>query len=73
MYNDQICRMDWCVKSYAEANHHPVAVINDDKSNSIIFRKAYVGEIISFDASGSFDPDNDSLFFSWWVYRNNFV
>lgn len=69
MYNDQICRMDWCVKNYAEANHHPVAVINDDKSNSIIFRKAYVGEIISFDASGSFDPDNDSLFFSWWVYE----
>ncbi|MEQ9289118.1 MAG: DUF1593 domain-containing protein [Cyclobacteriaceae bacterium] len=69
MYNDQICRMDWCVKPYKEANHHPVASFNGDTSNSIIRLKAKPGETINLDASSSFDPDDDKLNFSWWVYR----
>ncbi|MEM6803456.1 MAG: nucleoside hydrolase-like domain-containing protein [Bacteroidota bacterium] len=68
MYNDQICRMDWCVKSYQEANHHPVAVFKKDTSDSIIFLKAKAGEILTLDASSSYDPDMDKLNFSWWVY-----
>lgn len=69
MYNDQICRMDWCVKTYQEANHHPVAVFNEDASSSIIFLKAKAGEILRLDASNSYDPDMDKLNFSWWVYQ----
>jgi len=69
MYNDQICRMDWCSKSYDEANHNPVAIINGDNSNSIIRISALAGEVISFDATASTDPDGDELIFSWWVYE----
>lgn len=69
MYNDQVCRMDWCVKSYQEANHHPVADFNNDASNSIIRIKTNAGESIKLDGSNSYDPDNDKLKFSWWVYQ----
>ena len=69
MYNDFICRMDWCVKPYSEANHHPVAAFNGDLSDSIIRLKANIGEVIFVDASASTDPDGDSLIYSWWIYE----
>ncbi len=69
MYNDQICRMDWCVKTYQEANHHPIAVFNEDASNSIIHLQAKAGEILVLDASNSYDPDHDKINYSWWVYQ----
>ena len=30
MWNDFRARMDWCVQSYEEANHNPVAVLDGD-------------------------------------------
>ncbi|MEO1451218.1 MAG: DUF1593 domain-containing protein, partial [Bacteroidota bacterium] len=36
MYNDQICRMDWCAQPFDKANHHPVAAVNGDISDEII-------------------------------------
>jgi len=69
MFNDQLCRMDWCVKEYEEANHHPIAVINGDSSNSIVRMKAFAGEIMKFDATASSDPDGDSILFNWWMYE----
>ena len=68
MWNDFQARMDWCVKPYDEANHHPVAVINNDSTNQIIFKMVKVGETVEFDASLSRDPDNDELLFYWWHY-----
>ena len=69
MYNDFICRMDWCVKPYSEANHHPVAAFDGDRSNAIITMNAEIGEVISVDASESTDPDGDQIFYYWWIYE----
>jgi hypothetical protein len=69
MYNDFKCRMDWCVKPYEEANHHPKAVLNGDEKDEISRVTAHPGETINLDASGSHDPDDDPLAFSWWVYK----
>ena len=69
MYADFICRMDWCVKPFAEANHHPVAAFNGDKRDTIVRLKALGGEELDFDASASTDPDGDELTYSWWQYE----
>ncbi len=66
--NDFAARMDWCVHTYDHANHNPAAVIGDDTSDSFINLTAATGENISLDASSSFDPDGDSLFYHWYVY-----
>jgi hypothetical protein len=68
MLNDEQARFDWCVKPFAECNHHPVAAFNGDKSSSIIQLKAKPGKTISLNASASTDPDKDKLDFNWYVY-----
>lgn len=62
--NDWAARADWCVKSYREANHPPIVVLNGPKD-----LEARAGSLVRLDASGSVDPDGDRLFFSWWQYR----
>ena len=61
--------MDWCAQPYEGANHHPVAVLNQDKSDTIIRRTATAGAVINLDASQSHDPAGDELVFSWWQYQ----
>ena len=68
-FDDFQCRMDWCVASYSEANHPPVAAINGDNSEKIHFWSATPGEEISLDGTASSDPDGDALRYHWWVYR----
>ncbi len=61
--------MDWCEQPYENANHHPVAVLNGDNSNDILFMDVSPGDEISLDASASKDPDSDELDISWWYYQ----
>ncbi|WP_299668708.1 nucleoside hydrolase-like domain-containing protein [uncultured Polaribacter sp.] len=69
MYNDFICRMDWCTQPFDKVNHHPKALFFDDASDAIIFMKATPGQQINLDASRSTDPDKDTLDYSWWIYK----
>lgn len=69
MYHDFLCRMDWCVKSFADANHHPVAGFNGDLSNNIIYMATLTGDSLLLDASTSYDPDKDDIEFKWWCYN----
>ena len=61
--NDFAARMDWCVKSYREANHPPVPVLNEGEAITV-----KSGERFSLDASRSADPDGDNLSFQWLSY-----
>lgn len=54
--NDFAARMDWCTKNYNAANHAPQPIVKVSKTKS--------GWIL--DASGSKDPDGNTLSFSWW-------
>lgn len=69
MYSDFRARMDWCVRPFSEANHHPTAAVDGDESDTIVRVRATPGQELSFSASGSSDPDGDSLAFRWWIYQ----
>lgn len=64
LQNDFAARADWCVKSYAEANHPPVV-----KLVSALDLQVRPGENVSLSAKGTSDPDGDELAFRWWQYR----
>ncbi len=61
--NDFAARVDWCVKSYKEANHQPVVRLNHS-----VNLKAKPGETVKLSAVGTIDPDGDELLYSWWQY-----
>jgi hypothetical protein len=64
--NDFEARMRWSVtSSYADANHHPVAVLNGDTSRRVLSVSAVPGSSVTLSAAGSRDPDGDSLVYSW--------
>jgi hypothetical protein len=69
MYNDLRCRMDWCVKPFDEANHHPVAAFHGDRNDTIVRVRALAGEQVALDATASRDPDDDPLVYRWWIYQ----
>ena len=61
--NDFAARMDWCKKSFREANHPPVPVLAEPTEITV-----KSGEGFGLDASGSTDPDGDNLSFLWFSY-----
>jgi hypothetical protein len=61
--NDFAARMDWCLKSYQEANHRPVITLMHPEEITV-----KSGEDFSLDAFDSTDPDGDNLSFLWFNY-----
>ncbi len=61
--NDFAARMDWCLKPYNEANHHPVIVLSHPEQIAV-----KSGEGFILDAFNTYDPDGDSFSFLWFNY-----
>lgn len=61
--NDFAARMDWTIKSYAEANHPPIPRLNHPDQIT-----AKLGEKINLCAEGSTDPDGNALSYQWFYY-----
>jgi hypothetical protein len=66
--NDFAARMDWCVRDFAAANHHPVVLVDEDSSRTILRRQVAAGATLTLSAAGTYDPDDDSLQYRWWPY-----
>ena len=66
--NSFMNRLLWSVKEPGEVNREPVAVIDGDSSKSILRFQADPGEVITLDASDSYDPDGDQIIFNWFRY-----
>lgn len=65
---DLAARMQWTVNA-TDANHHPVAIVNDTCGVDALEVEYRFGESVVLDASASYDPDGDALEFNWWHYR----
>lgn len=63
LQNDFAARMDWCTKSFKEANHPPFVVLNNPDQITV-----KSGQGFSLDAGASTDPDGDNLSFLWFNY-----
>jgi hypothetical protein len=66
--NDFAARMDWTIKDFAHANHNPIAVVNGKAGTAPIEIEISAGQTIILDASGSSDPDGQSLSYRWTPY-----
>lgn len=70
--NDFLARMIWSINdNYSDANHHPVAVVNGNQTRQIMEMSVAPGTSVTLDATGSFDPDGDSLEYSWFYYKES--
>jgi hypothetical protein len=63
LQNDFAARADWCVKSFKEGNHPPVA-----KTNRSMNLEAKPGDKVRLSADAA-DPDGNALTYSWWQYK----
>jgi hypothetical protein len=61
--HDFAARMDWTTRPYADANHPPVPRLAHAAALTV-----KSGETFQLDATGSSDPDGDSLSFWWMPY-----
>ena len=62
--NDFAARADWCVKSFAEANHPPVVELGHAGD-----LRAQPGATVKLSARGTSDPDGDKFSCHWWQYE----
>jgi len=61
--NDFAARMCWATRTYKECNHPPVVVLRNPEEMNV-----RSGEQFVLDATGSHDPDGDSLGYFWFQY-----
>lgn len=61
--NDFAARMDWCAKTYKQANHPPVPALSHAGNLTV---KA--GQEATLSAGGSTDPDGNALSYAWFHY-----
>jgi hypothetical protein len=62
--NDFAARMQWTTKTYKECNHPPVIKLAHSKR-----LRLKSGQSIRLSASGTTDPDGDSMSYLWFPYR----
>ncbi len=68
--NDFAARMAWTMTGdYGAANHAPLVTVNGDATESPLEVTARPGDTLTLDASGTTDPDGNTLHFSWWHYK----
>lgn len=68
LQDDFKARMDCCVRPPSEVNHPPVVVLNGAVGHAPVSVAARPGERVRLDATGTKDPDGDSLSMVWSVY-----
>lgn len=64
-FNNFASRMDWAQDG--TGNRNPQIVVDGDSSLANITLTPEAGTTVTLDASQTYDPDGDSLSFSWWV------
>lgn len=65
IFNNFAARMDWAKDG--KGNRNPIVEINKNKGLHSIVIRGKAGKDVTLDASESFDPDDDTLEFKWWV------
>lgn len=66
--SDFRARLDWCGKTYQQANHYPNVVVNGHTSAQPIEQMVRSGQTVTFDAGKSSDPDGNSIRYHWQIY-----
>lgn len=66
--HDFAARMDWTIRSYADANHNPEVVVNGEAGIAPLIIEARMGQSVNLDATATTDPDGDALAFNWFHY-----
>jgi len=64
-FNNFAARMDWAQDG--TGNRNPVVVINGDEGIGILTITPKPDSNVVLDASATFDPDDDTLTFNWWI------
>jgi hypothetical protein len=70
--NDFAARMNWSItRRYQDANHHPIAVVNGNKTRNVFEVTTAPGSMVKLDGNGSSDPDQNALNYAWSFYKES--